>query len=155
MQTYKSNKPRRWSHKGQSLDSCGDCISVMHVYIPKAHGEMIPCPPSQYTKSFVFRNTADMRNVLYISLALVERFVYYQRERQNYEASAGLVCVCVCTHSQQYSNEAHRIRSLTPHVTELQTKQFCKIWILHAWPVRHAAGNQQALNEVKSPAKPG
>lgn len=81
-QTQQSSHVER---KGQK--SGGDCISVMHLY-PKAHDEMIPYPPSQY-ESFVFRNTVDMRNMLYISLAL-ERFVYYQQELQNYEASAGL-----------------------------------------------------------------
>ncbi len=117
-------------HKGQK--SGGDCISVMHVY-PKAHDETVPYPPSQY-ESFVFRNTVDMRNVLYISLAL-ERFVYYQQEPQNYEASAGLECACIHNNRTMKQWKPHRIRSLTSHVRELQTKQFCKIWILHAWPM--------------------
>lgn len=87
-------------HKGQK--SGGDCLSVMHVY-PKAHDETIPYPslPSQY-ESFVFRNTVDMRNVLYISLAL-ERFVYYQQELQNYEASAGLECASI--HNNRTMNQ--------------------------------------------------
>lgn len=43
-----------------------------------------------------------MRNVLYISLAL-ERFVYYQQEPQNYEASAGLECACI--HNNRTMNQ--------------------------------------------------
>lgn len=53
-------------------------------------------------ESFVFRNTVDMWNVLYISLAL-ERFVYYQQEPQNYEASAGLECACI--HNNRTMNQ--------------------------------------------------
>lgn len=108
-QTQQSSHVER---KGQK--SGGDCISVMHVY-PKAHDETIPYPPSQY-ESFVFRNTVDMRNVLYISRHWRGLFITSKSHRIMKHQRAW--SVHAFTTKERWTNESHTASDRSPRTWE-------------------------------------